>query len=145
MKKGNFEYKVNICDKLQDNCEVDDDSLLGRSAVCQKSSDSDRWTSLGVTSDKLELLDGVVTLTYDHGKSCGHTNAPRVTTVTFVCPADGQADGLDFLSEDSDCGYHFEFRTALACGSTKVDCQITVNNTVFDFSPLSKDTVQRKI
>lgn len=133
-----------MCGKVSSlRCEADDNQSTEKAAACQKSlaSVDAKPVSLGSISDTLDIADGVITLTYVGGKSCSHTGSNRKTVITFTCPDGDEAEGPMFLAEDGDCGYIFEWKTQLACSTKQVDCQITVNGKMYDFSPLSRSDV----
>ena len=59
--------------------------------------------------------NNVLQLSYEHGQACHDSTVFRRTVILFVCDLDEEVGQPEFLHEDNNCMYIFQWRTQLAC------------------------------
>ena len=96
-----------------------------------------RQFSVGLMNESsLQLVDGKLRLTYEHGTKCHHNNAYRKTVINFECNQNDTDGTLKFIQENN-CEYVFTFSTSLeiVCHEAvpKIDCNVPG----FDLSPIA--------
>lgn len=129
-----FVYNVSICGKSL-KCEGSDQVSHGG---CQIEKEGEkRQFSIGMVNESsLELDDGKLRLTYDHGKKCHHNSVYRKTVINFECNRSNSDGTLKFIQENN-CEYVFTFSTNLdiVCHEDvpKIDCNVPG----FDLSPIA--------
>jgi len=127
-------YNITVCGKAL-KCGGSDQMPH---AGCQIEKEGEkRHFSIGLMNESsLQLVDGKLRLTYDHGRKCSHNSAYRKTVINFECNQTDTHGTLKFVQENN-CEYVFTFSTSLdiVCHQTvpKVDC--SVNG--FDLSPIA--------
>ena len=129
-----FLYNVTICGKAL-QCEGSDQALHGG---CQIEKEGEkRQFSIGMMNESsLELDDGKLRLTYDHGKKCNHNNAFRKTVINFECNRSNSDGTLKFMQENN-CEYVFTLSTNLDIVCHKAVPKIDCNVPGFDLSPIA--------
>lgn len=95
-----------------------------------------RQFSIGLVNESsLQLVDGKLRLTYEHGTKCHHNNAYRKTVINFECSRNNTGGTLKFVQENN-CEYVFTFSTNLDIVCHKAVPKIDCNVPGFDLSPI---------
>lgn len=113
---------MSICSPLDHPCKSDTDNHTV--AVCQIDS-SKKAHICGISNTQiLTYFDGSLTMTFKGGDVCHHNNKNRSVLINFECDrtlADYKGHP-HFVSESEDCGYTFDWPTALACPPKELEC-----------------------
>ena len=129
-----FIYNITICGRSL-KCDGSDKVPHGG---CQIEKEGEkRQFSIGMVNESsLQLVDGKLSLTYEHGEKCHHNNAYRKTVINFECNRNDTKGTLKFIQENN-CEYVFTFSTNLdiVCHEAvpKIDCNVAG----FDLSPIA--------
>eukprot|EP00056_Hartaetosiga_gracilis_P018264 m.10245 g.10245 ORF g.10245 m.10245 type:complete len:2602 (+) comp6558_c0_seq2:88-7893(+) len=113
-----YMYAINVCHNIIPIGDADE--CPENSAVCQWEypvTDSSRYFNLGQSGEP-QWKDGAITIVYNDGTMCQHTQAPRKTILTLVCKEDngsGEPLGTPFFVTENDCEYHIHWESSAAC------------------------------
>ncbi|XP_068088128.1 cation-independent mannose-6-phosphate receptor [Hyperolius riggenbachi] len=140
MAKGNGKtYKVNICGPVTDCGRIREDQAAG----CEfENNVASRPVKI---SQVLDLSSDFISLTYD-GAIEEATGQGDKFTINFMCNDDLYPGELVFRREEINSetklyNTFFDFKTAMACSPSLVDCQVTDSaGREYDLSDLSRDT-----
>jgi len=129
-----FVYNVSVCGR---SIKCGGKNSLPHSG-CQAELEGDkRQFSIGLLNEtSLELVDGKLRLTYNHGEKCNHVNVHRKTVINFECDRADKLGTLKF-KEENNCEYAFVYSVNLdiVCHQAvpKIDCSVPN----FDLSPIA--------
>ncbi len=115
-------YHVSICNPLNHPCMTAEDN--GTVAVCQIDS-SHKPHQCGLSNTQtLTYFDGSLTMNFIGGDQCHHNNKNRSVLINFECDRTlvDYKGYPRFISENEDCGYTFDWPTALACPPQELQC-----------------------
>ncbi|XP_066228988.1 cation-independent mannose-6-phosphate receptor isoform X1 [Saccopteryx leptura] len=118
-------YYINLCQKIYKG-PLD---CSDRASICKKSSSGD-VQSLGlVHTQRLEVVDDKVTVTYSKGDPCGE-NLTASTVIELTCAKTVGRPAFKRFDEDS-CTYYFSWDSRAACAVKPQEVQV-VNGTVIN-------------
>ncbi|XP_018421109.1 PREDICTED: cation-independent mannose-6-phosphate receptor [Nanorana parkeri] len=137
--KGNGKtYKLNICGPVNECGLIEDVKAAG----CEfENNVPSRPVQI---SQLLDLSSDFISLTY-HGAFHEEAGQGDMFTINFVCNDDLYPGELVFKREEINSETHlyhtfFDFKTAMACSPSPVDCQVTdTAGNEYDLSDLSQD------
>ncbi len=115
-------YHMSICSPLDHFCKNESD--IKTVAVCQLDSSNKQHICGLSNTQTLTYFDGSLTMTFKGGDNCHHNNKKRSVLINFECDrtlADYKGYPR-FVSESEDCGYTFDWPTALACPPQELEC-----------------------
>lgn len=137
--KGNGKtYKLNICGPVEECGSVRSSPAAG----CELENGV-AYRPVEI-SQSLDLSSDFISLTY-RGPFHEETGQRDTFTINFVCNDDLYPGELSFLREEINSQTHlyhtfFDFKTAMACSPSLVDCQVTdTAGNEYDLSDLSRD------
>ncbi|KAM5165693.1 cation-independent mannose-6-phosphate receptor [Mantella aurantiaca] len=137
--KGNGKtYKLNICGPVSECGLVKDVQAAG----CELENNVSRRPVQ--ISQSLDLSSDFISLTYQ-GEIHEENGQGDMFIISFVCNDDLYPGELVFIREEINFETHlyhtfFEFKTAMACSPSPVDCQVTdTAGNEYDLSDLSRD------
>eukprot|EP00055_Hartaetosiga_balthica_P006556 m.20764 g.20764 ORF g.20764 m.20764 type:complete len:2603 (-) comp5284_c0_seq1:1579-9387(-) len=138
-----YMYAINVCHNIVPIGNAG--GCPENSAVCQWEfpiTDASNYYNLGQSGEP-HWSDGVITIEYNHGTLCQHTNSPRKTVLTLVCNEDnnsGEPLGTPFFLDENDCEYHIHWETKAAC-PVDVEPETPIDSDVCVFEDPNTDAV----
>lgn len=115
-----YTWDLTVCQPLSTTCHGSNNA-----AVCQHSGTGEHGTGEHMCGDfstqTLRYFDGSLSLSYTGGDQCHHVNAPRSVLINFECDRTVYVGEPQYVKE-SNCGYTFEWPTALACSPRELEC-----------------------
>eukprot|EP00045_Choanoeca_perplexa_P017875 m.269550 g.269550 ORF g.269550 m.269550 type:complete len:2501 (+) comp17662_c0_seq1:233-7735(+) len=111
-----FKYAVGICREVEDAARQTI-KCQGAGACQLSQQDMSVAYNMGQPNDRLQLKDGVLSLTYTNGTACDDTTT-RKTDIIFHCDQSATSPRIEFGDEAETCVYFFNVYTDKACDET---------------------------
>lgn len=113
-------YHLSICNPLDHVCTQND---KGQVAVCQLDTNQNHHTCGLSNTQLLTYFDGSLTMKFTGGDTC-HQSKHRSVLINFECDRTlANYKGYPrFVSENEECGYTFDWPTALVCPPRELEC-----------------------
>lgn len=112
-----WKFRINICNdvlyKGDPNTDLKNTGVYG--------SKNDVGNSLGQTSTTPIIRGDSLIMEFNNGNDkCGTTNYRKTSVISFICDKTVEGQGQpSFISTYRNCGFFFEWRTPVACSTTK--------------------------
>jgi len=129
-----FVYNVSVCGHSI-KCGVNN-SLPHGSCQAELEGEKRQFSTGLLNESSLEMVEGKLRLTYNHGKKCNHIDVHRKTVINFECNRTDTHGTLKFI-EENNCEYAFTFSTNLDIVCHKVTPKIDCSVPGFDLTPIA--------
>ncbi|EGD73158.1 hypothetical protein PTSG_04871 [Salpingoeca rosetta] len=117
VKTPKYTYELNVCKAVP--CA--DRKSSSSAGACQTDGSGNAYHLGEVNSEPL-FDNNVLQLSYEHGHACHDKTVFRRTVILFVCDLEVETGEPEFLHEDNNCMYIFQWRTQHACKPQITHC-----------------------
>ncbi|XP_013094789.2 cation-independent mannose-6-phosphate receptor-like [Biomphalaria glabrata] len=132
-------FKLNPCAHLDEKGETGGASCVD-SAVCLIGSPSQSGSYGDAGQGKFQKDTAYLMLKFSQGRPCSSGTSKAQSIIYFKCNRTAGKGQPELMGKEDDCQVTFLWQTDLVCPVDKMDCLITYQGLLFDFSFLSRES-----